>query len=248
MSDFAAVRRLLGGTDSLTVLTGAGVSAESGIPTFRGSQGLWRQFRAEDLATPRAFGRNPRLVWEWYDWRRGLIADAAPNGAHMALVALEGTIPSFSLITQNVDGLHDRAGSRNILKVHGDIWWVRCSTCGVRKVDLRTPLPVLPPLCTDCGGVLRPDVVWFGESLPADVWDAAERAARQARIFLVAGTSAQVYPAAGLARIAKSAGATVIEVNPEESGVSSLANYVLRGPAGQILPQLVPQPALPEDQ
>jgi NAD-dependent deacetylase len=236
--EFDAVQRLIGGADSLAVLTGAGVSAESNIPTFRGPGGLWREFRAEDLATPEAFERDPKLVWEWYEWRRQLIAKAEPNPGHYAIAALERMVPRFTLITQNVDGLHDRAGSRNILKVHGDIWEVRCLKCGARVVDLRAPFPVLPPQCQACGGMLRPGVVWFGEALPEDIWAAAERAASAAQVFLVVGTSAQVYPAAGLARLAKRGGAAIVEVNVEQSGVTSIADYVFRGPAGEILPKL----------
>ena len=234
------VRRLIGGAHSLTVLTGAGVSAESGIPTFRGAAGLWRQFRAEDLATQQAFARDPQLVWEWYDWRRDLIAKAEPNPGHHAIAALERAAQRFTLITQNVDGLHDLAGSRNILKVHGDIWEVRCLDCGASHVDRRAPLPQLPPRCPKCNGIERPAVVWFGESLPQDVWFQAEKAAREAEVFLIAGTSAQVYPAAGLAIMAKRAGAVIVEVNIDESGVTSIADYVLREPSGKILPQLLP--------
>jgi NAD-dependent deacetylase len=235
------VRRLIGGASSLAVLTGAGVSAESGVPTFRSAGGLWRQFRAEELATAEAFARDPKLVWEWYDWRRGLIAKAEPNPGHFAIATLGSSRkPRFTLITQNVDGLHDRAGSHGILKIHGDIWEVECLECGTRKVDLRVPLPIVPPRCEDCGGLLRPGVVWFGESLPQDTWTAAERAVREARLFLVAGTSAQVYPAAGLAGMAERAGALIVEVNLDESGITSIADYVLRGPAGKILPQLLP--------
>ena len=220
----------------MAVLTGAGMSAESAIPTFRGPAGLWRQFRAEDLAAPEAFARDPKLVWEWYDWRRCLISNASPNPGHRALVALEASVPSFTLITQNVDGLHDLAGSRNVLKIHGDIWDVRCLGCGVTRVDRRASLPALPPLCAECGGTLRPGVVWFGEGLPADVWGRAEAAARESEVFLVCGTSAMVYPAAGLAALAKRSGAVVVEVNIEESGVSGLADYVVRGAAGDVLP------------
>jgi NAD-dependent deacetylase len=222
----------------VVVLTGAGISAESGVPTFRGSGGLWKEYRPEDLATPEAFARNPRLVWEWYDWRRSMIAAAAPNPGHQALVELENRKPSFALVTQNVDGLHDRAGSRRLLKLHGDIWNVRCTVCGEERQDNRVPLPELPPRC-DCGGTLRPGVVWFGEPLPAAVWQRAEQAAAQGGVFLVVGTSAVVYPAAGLVWLAKSAGARVIEVNLEETPLSSEVDRSLRGRAGEILPQLI---------
>jgi len=217
------------------VLTGAGVSAESGIPTFRGSGGLWKQFRAEDLATPEAFAHDPQLMWEWYDWRRGLIAAAKPNQGHIALAELERRTPNFTLITQNVDDLHERAGSKNILHVHGSIWTVRCMECGREWLDLRSPLPSIPPRC-ECGGLLRPGVVWFGESLPQDVRRQAERAARKAEIFLVVGTSAVVYPAAGLIHYAQGAGAAVIEVNIEATGA---IDTFLAGPAGELLPQLI---------
>jgi len=224
----------------VAVLTGAGISAESGIPTFRGAGGLWRQYRAEDLATPEAFARDPRLVWEWYDWRRGLIAAAQPNAGHVALAELERRARHFTLITQNVDGLHDRAGSRNILKLHGDIWTVRCLGCGREQRDERVPLPELPPRC-GCGALLRPGVVWFGEMLPPGVWEAAEAAARKAGVFLVVGTSAVVYPAAGLAWTAKAAGAKVIEVNLEETPFSAHTDCSLRGRAGDLLPRLNPE-------
>jgi NAD-dependent deacetylase len=222
----------------VAVLTGAGISAESGIPTFRGAGGLWRQYRAEDLATPEAFARDPRLVWEWYDWRRCLISKAEPNAGHRALAELERRKRSFTLVTQNVDGLHDRAGSRSLLKLHGDIWWMRCTACGREEKDDRAPLAVLPPQC-GCGGLLRPGVVWFGEPLPAQTWREAEEAARNAEVLLVVGTAAVVYPAAGLAPLAKSAGARVIELNPEETPLSAHVDCSLRGRSGELLPQLI---------
>lgn len=224
---------------AVAVLTGAGVSAESGVPTFRGAGGLWRQYRAEDLATPGAFARDPRLVWEWYDWRRTLIAGVQPNAAHEALARLERRKAQFMLITQNVDGLHERAGSRRVIKLHGDIWLVRCLQCRREFRDERAPLPELPPRCA-CGGLLRPGVVWFGEALPAAAWEQAEEAARSADVFLVVGTSAVVYPAAGLAMTAQAAGARVIEVNLEETAFSACAACSLRGRAGEILPELIP--------
>ncbi|PYT12234.1 MAG: NAD-dependent deacylase [Acidobacteria bacterium] len=232
------IREWMESACSVAVLTGAGISAESGIPTFRGAAGLWRQYRPEDLATPEAFARDPKLVWEWYDWRRGLIAKAQPNAAHCALTRLERRVSDFTLITQNVDGLHDRAGSRNILKVHGDIWTVRCSACGKERQDLRPSIPDLPLRCA-CGALERPGVVWFGEPLPAEVWQRAETAAREAALFLVIGTAAVVYPAAGLANLAKSAGAKVVEINVAETPLSTFVDASLRGPAAEILPQLL---------
>jgi NAD-dependent deacetylase len=231
------IREWLGCARSVAVLTGAGISAESGIPTFRGTGGLWRDFRPEDLATPQAFARDPKLVWEWYDWRRGLIAKANPNAGHAALVSLEQRIPNFTVITQNVDGLHDRAGSRNVLKVHGDIWTIQCSKCERARQDFRPSIPDLPPRCS-CGGIERPGVVWFGEPLPQDVWSQAEKAARRAEIFLVIGTAAVVYPAAGLVQLAKASGAKVVEINLAETPVSSIVDESLLGPAAELLPRL----------
>ena len=232
------VREWLKEARSIAVLTGAGVSAESGVPTFRGNGGLWKQFRAEELATPDAFARDPKLVWEWYDWRRGMIAQAKPNPGHHALAALEARTSKFALITQNVDGLHQLAGSRNVLRLHGSIWMIRCTGCGRESEDRRTPLPEIPPRC-ECGSLLRPGVVWFGEALPRQIWQDAEAAARSAELFLMIGTSAVVYPAAGLAQMAKSSGARVVEVNIAESGFSAGADEYLQGPSGELLPQLI---------
>jgi len=232
------VREWLQAASSIAVLTGAGISAESGIPTFRVAGGLWRQYRPEDLATPEAFARDPKLVWEWYNWRRGLIARAQTNAGHAALVEMERRAERFTLITQNVDGLHDRAGSRNILKVHGDIWTLRCCDCGRERVDRSESIADLPPRCS-CGGLERPGVVWFGEGLPQDVWARAERAVREAEVFLVIGTAAVVYPAAGLVELAKSEGAKVVEINIAETPVSGLVDASLRGSAAEVLPQLL---------
>jgi NAD-dependent deacetylase len=224
---------------SIAVLTGAGISAESGIPTFRDAGGLWKNFRSEDLASPQAFVRDPKFVWEWYDWRRGLIAKAEPNAGHRALAELQKRTPGFTLVTQNVDGLHDRAGSTRILKVHGDIWTVRCTVCSRERRDLRPSIPVLPPHC-GCGGVERPGVVWFGESLPPEIWSQSEQAASAADVFLMVGTSALVYPAAGLVHLAKASGAKVVEVNPAETPISEMVDFSWRAPAAEALSQLVP--------
>lgn len=238
MPDLAAAQRWLAEAERVAVLTGAGISRESGVPVFRGSGGLWRQYRPEQLATPEAFGRDPHLVWEWYEWRRSVVAGAEPNPGHRALVELERRIPDFILITQNVDGLHDRAGSQRILKLHGDIWLVRCVDCGREKTDHRIPLPELPPRC-DCGGLLRPGVVWFGEALPSDVLQQAAQAAQRAHCFLVVGTSAVVQPAASLPLLAKQEGAKVIEVNTEPTVLSAMVDASLLGPAGALLPELL---------
>lgn len=232
------IRALLKNARSVAALTGAGVSAESGVPTFRGNNGLWKQYRAEDLATPEAFARDPKLVWEWYDWRRALIAGVKPNAGHYALAELEKRVPNFTLITQNVDDLHDAAGSRNVLKVHGSIWSVRCTGCGQERIDRTSPLAGIPPRCA-CGALLRPGVVWFGEALPTAVWRKAERAAENADLFLVIGTSALVYPAAGLATIAKRAGAQVVEINIAETPLSHGIDIFLKGPSAELLPQLM---------
>jgi NAD-dependent deacetylase len=232
------VRRWLREEGSVVVLTGAGISAESGVPTFRGEGGLWRQFRAEDLATPEAFARDPQLVWEWYDWRRGIVAGTRPNPGHYALAKLERQLEGFSLITQNVDGLHDLAGTRHPLKLHGDIWEVRCTRCSFRGVNRDVPLPEIPPRC-GCGALLRPDIVWFGEMLPAGVVEQAWTNSEQARLFLVVGTSALVQPAASLPLAAKQKGARLVEINPDRTPVSAEADICLTGPAGEILPRLL---------
>ena len=220
------------------VLTGAGVSAESGVPTFRGPQGLWRKFRPEELATPEAFARDPKLSWEWYDWRRQKLAACKPNAGHEALVRLERSVAEFTLVTQNVDGLHRAAGSRNVQELHGNIWRLRCTICSHTAEDFRVPLPELPPRC-DCGGLLRPDVVWFGEMLPEGPSNSSLKAMSNAEMVLVVGTSGLVHPAASLPLVAKQAGASVIEVNMEETPLSSMADVTLLGPSAVRLPELL---------
>ncbi|MCF8031486.1 MAG: NAD-dependent deacylase [Desulfarculaceae bacterium] len=230
----------LGQAKRVAVLTGAGISAESGVPTFRGPGGLWENHRPEELATPQAFARDPELVWRWYHWRRGLIAQCRPNPAHEALVALERRGIDFTLITQNVDGLHRLAGSERLLEVHGNLWWVRCSSCGALYEDRASQGPE-PPACQECGAMLRPHVVWFGESLDPDILESAWRAATGCEVMLVVGTSAVVQPAAGLASVAKQAGGFVIEINLEPTPNSNEVDVSLMGKAGEILPELMAQ-------
>ena len=222
----------------MTVLTGAGISADSGVPTFRGQDGLWRNFRAEDLATPEAFARDPRLVWEWYDWRRALIATKRPNPAHYALMELERQHERFRLITQNVDGLHEAAGSRNVIELHGNIWKIRCTRCEVIRPNRDVPLALLPS-CPGCGGLLRPHIVWFGESLDQQDISRSQEAVQDCEVLLIIGTSGVVYPAASFASIARAAGAFVVEINLDPTPNSSLVHIALEGRAKDIVPQLI---------
>jgi NAD-dependent deacetylase len=222
---------------SVAVLTGAGISAESGVPTFRGDGGLWRSYRAADLATPQAFHRDPQLVWEWYDWRRTLIGTCQPNQAHYTLAAMEAHFNDFVLITQNVDGLHRLAGSQQIVELHGNIWLVRCTrACRAPWEDRSTPLPQIPPLCPECGALVRPDVVWFGESLPVRELEAAFAAVQRCQLMLTIGTSAVVQPAASLPEVALRQGAHVVEINPQATPLSRLVDQSIRGPAASALP------------
>lgn len=224
----------------VAVLTGAGISAESGIPTFRDAQtGLWARYDPQELATPWALRQNPGLVWSWYEWRRSLVRKAKPNPGHRALVELEDLVPRFTLITQNVDGLHQAAGSRNVIELHGNIMRTRCADCG-RQVDTwASPPQGQAPACPHCRGILRPDVVFFGEPLPPEALAKAFEAANHCDVMLVVGTSAVVEPAASLPRYALQAGATVVEVNPHETPLSPLVHYRLAQPAGRVLPALV---------
>ncbi len=241
MTELSFPRKLLDALRAarrLVALTGAGVSAESGLPTFREAQtGLWAHFRPEELATPAAFTANPRLVWEWYVWRHDLAAQAVPNAAHRALAAWEQRVPGFTLITQNVDGLHQEAGSRNIVELHGSLRRSRC----VRE-DAARPWPDtrdLPPPCPECGALLRPDVVWFGESLPPAALAEAVCAAETCDVLLSIGTSGVVEPAASLPRLAAQKGAVVVFVNPDAPEGMTRGSHLLRGPAGDVLPALL---------
>jgi NAD-dependent protein deacetylase/lipoamidase len=216
--------------ERIVVFTGAGVSADSGIPTFRGAGGLWRNFRAEDLATPEAFARDPAMVWEWYEWRRGLVRDAQPNAAHRAIARLEGAL----VVTQNVDALHARAGSRDVIELHGSLFRVRCTREGTTR-DAGEPFAEIPPRC-ECGALLRPDVVWFGEMLSAAALERASREIEEADLLLVIGTSGVVYPAAGLVSIHRGLS---IEINPQASGVTSACTLAVAATAAEATPKIV---------
>jgi len=222
----------------IAALSGAGLSAASGIPTFRGAQdSLWARYRPEDLATPQAFAEDPELVWRWYDWRRGLIAAAKPNAAHRSLAEVEDRNP-ITVITQNVDGYHQRAGSSRVLEYHGSIWKLRCLECGRETIDERVPIPILPS-CAACGGLLRPGVVWFGEIIDPRVMESSEREAADCEVLLVIGTAGVVYPAAGLVAVARDSGALVAEFNIEPSGVSRWVDVFIPGSAADTLPRIV---------
>ena len=219
----------------LAVLTGAGVSAESGLPTFRGPGGLWEGSRPEELATPHAFAADPVRVWRFYEWRRGKVRAAQPNEAHLALARLEGALPRMTLITQNVDGLHREAGSRRPIELHGNIMRDRCSGCETVTPAPPGPHDPLPPKCPLCSSLLRPDVVWYGESLPPEAWHEAEKAAVESAVFLVVGTSSVVAPASTLGVVAARAGAHLFEINPEATPIAPLAEGVFRSKASVVM-------------
>ena len=238
MAGLLEVKARLAAARSVTVLTGAGISADSGVPTFRGADGLWRTFRAEDLATPEAFQRDPRLVWEWYNWRRELIATKRPNPAHETVAAMERKFSRFWLITQNVDGLHRDAGSTRLSEIHGNIWKVRCTDCGRVEDNRQVPIPI-PPACTACGRLARPHIVWFGESLAAEDIAKSQAALESCEVLLIIGTSGLVYPAAAFAPVAKSAGAFVVEINLDSMPNSSVVDVALQGRAKDLVPLLL---------
>jgi NAD-dependent deacetylase len=226
------IKKRLNASSFPVVLTGAGISAESGVPTFRGAEGLWKNFRAEDLATPGAFERNPALVWEWYNWRREKISGLKPNPAHYALRELGKRFADFTIITQNVDGLHTFAGSKDVLELHGNIWRVRCVGCAAVSENR------IPPRCS-CGALLRPDIVWFGEPLPVGVIERAFKALESTDFVVVVGTSGIVEPAASFAATAKSNGAFLAEINLERTPLSDIMDVVAPGKAGEIIPKLL---------
>jgi len=225
--------------ESICVLTGAGISAESGVPTFRGEQGLWKKFKPEELASFDAFIQNPDLVWEWYSYRRKVMEEVRPNPGHFALADMQTCVRDFTLVTQNVDNLHIRAGSRNVLELHGNITRSYCSHC--RKPADERVLESFDrvPHCESCGGLVRPDVVWFGELLPASVFEEAFEAARRADLFLLVGTSGVVYPAASIPLLAREHGAYVVEINPEYTDLSTRVSETILGPSGSVLPAMM---------
>ena len=242
---FERAADLISSSRFCVALTGAGISAESGIPTFRGSHGLWKKYRPEELATPEAFFRDPTLVWEFYKWRMRTVLKATPNPAHRALVELERMGVLKAVITQNVDDLHREAGSRDVVELHGNIFRVRCTSCSYRE-DLKESGRVEEfveetdvPKCPECGSLLRPDVVWFGEALREETIEKAFSLAQKADLMLVVGTSGVVYPAAYLPRVVKEHGGRIVEVNVEESAITPLADVFIRGKAGEVLPSLV---------
>lgn len=224
--------------ERVVVMTGAGVSAESGVPTFRDAlTGLWAKYDPRELGTPEAFARQPQLVWDWFAWRRELVEGVKPNAGHRALAELASRFPSFTLMTQNVDSLHQQAGSPEVLELHGSLSRVRCHACNRPAETFDSE--ERPPRCEACGGLLRPDVVWFGEGLPADVLERATQASSEADVFLSIGTSSVVYPAAALSEVAIRVGALLVEINPDPTPMTPLADYALAGPSGIILPALV---------
>lgn len=223
---------------SVVAFTGAGISAESGVPTFRGTDGIWTKFKPEELANMSAFMKNPALVWEWYAERKRVIAGIHPNAGHLALARMQEIFPDFAVVTQNIDNLHRRAGSNVVHELHGNIERNYCLTCGAPASNAEVLAQQGAPVCARCRGLVRPDVVWFGELLPEDEWEESERAMSRADVCLCIGTSGIVYPAASLPVIARHHGALLVEINPERTPLSDLADEVLTGPAGVILPAL----------
>jgi NAD-dependent deacetylase len=239
MTFSAKLLALLQRAESACVLTGAGISAESGVATFRGPEGLWSKLKPEELANFNAFMKNPELVWEWYNYRRNIIHNVKPNPAHFALVKMEELVKEFTLVTQNIDNLHNRAGSKHVLELHGNIERSFCVSCGKFAGNVEVSVENKVPRCSFCNGLVRPDVVWFGEMLPEGVFESAVKAASRCELFLTVGTSAVVYPAAALPVEAKRHGAYVVEINTEQTEISHYVDETLLGKAGEILPQLV---------
>jgi NAD-dependent deacetylase len=240
-TDLHALAERIHSASRVSILTGAGISAASGVPTFRGREGLWKNFSPEQLATAEAFRRDPRLVWEWYNWRRELISRCQPNAAHSVLAAWSRRLPGFRLITQNVDGLHEKAGTENVIRFHGSIWevlcWNKCAASPQRWWERSVPLSAIPPHCPHCGALVRPGVVWFGEMIDPEVMRSASEAL-DCDLFLTIGTSSLVYPAASLCHEANSRGAFTVEINPEATPASGTVDLAIQGKAEEVLPDL----------
>ena len=231
-----AAKQIIDTSSKITVLTGAGISAESGIPTFRDNDGMWNNIRPQDIASPHAFKKDPELVWEWYDWRRRIINKANPNQGHYALAEIERQKEKFTLITQNIDGLHEIAGSINLMELHGNIWEIRCEKCDTVNKNYEVPLPEIPPKCNKCGEITRPNVVWFEEIIPMHMIDQALLSIEESDLMLIIGTSGIVEPAASMGLLAKQSGKQVIEIHLEETPNSAIYNISLQGKSGEILP------------
>ena len=235
----AELTKKLAAAKQVVVLTGSGISAESGIPTFRGAQGLWKQYRPEELATPQAFQRQPDVVWEWYRYRRRLVRQAEPNAGHVALAQLEPYFEHFTIVTQNVDNLHQRAGSTDVIELHGNILLDRCVRCGQSQMSDPASDHATELLKCTCGGLLRPGVVWFGENLPADAFARATRWAEKCDVLFSIGTSSVVYPAAALPELAKRSGAYIVEINPDETPITRIVDLYFPNSASDVLPKII---------
>ncbi len=238
MNNFKKAVEFLKDANSIAVLTGAGISAESGVPTFRGRGGLWRKYRAEELATPEAFKQDPVLVWKFYDYRRQLISKVQPNKAHEILAKWEKGLKNLTIVTQNIDGLHQKSGSKNVIELHGNIWEVRCIKENKIFKYEENPIKEFPPRCPDCGSIIRPNVVWFGESLNPEILSLSFSLFENSDIALVIGTSSVVYPAAHLPLLTKKSGGKIIEINIEETSLTGLSDIFLKGKASEILKEI----------
>ena len=239
--EIAKAYELVTNSNEIVVLTGAGISAESGIPTYRGEEGLWRNYDPHELATPEAFFKNPKLVWEWYDSRRAIMKNAKPNPGHFAITALEKEKKDFTLITQNVDGLHFAAGTRNVIELHGSLWEIKCTETECEKVEknYQVPIPELPPKCDACGAVMKPNTVLFGEIIPMERIDRCLFAIEQCDLLLIVGTSGVVEPAASMGLIAKKSEKPVVEINIDVTPGTGLYDASVMGKSGEVLPLLV---------
>ncbi|NIP31428.1 MAG: NAD-dependent protein deacylase [Candidatus Dadabacteria bacterium] len=238
-NEISKAYELIQESEKITVLSGAGISAESGVPIFRGDGGLWNNYRPEELATPKAFFENPEIVWQWYDWRRSLMKKAEPNAGHYALTELQRQKEKFTLITQNVDGLHQKAGTQDLIEMHGNLWEIRCTKCGHIEKNYEVPLKELPPMCDKCGELMRPNIVWFNEIIPMQVIDKCLLAIEDSDLFLIIGTSGIVEPAASFGILAKQNEKPVIELNLEQSPNTGLYDISIRAKSGEVLPLLV---------